>query len=1084
MYKSSTKQHFFWEKSSSQRLKKKSRFNLLLLEYGEYFLEDFSAYSIPFPSDSSGRSFKYCESLKTQGRLKLCSRSILFEPNDSRKPIIRFPFKNFLSEPSLYQLSPDELLICTVQFSGCFVFQCSTVYEMKSNERIAPYQQVDYNSRGDGTQILFGLVHSDPNAWINKLLKLREIFSLAMHQGWSVAQERLMPFIASPASAFDSSQLVDFHETPCFASAVPVQRVRPLELIPGGLMVTDSRIYFQPAFATGLGEGAQLQVLELRNVALIYTRRHLLSRTGLELIMADGETSALFSFSDEETRNKMQKLLTDQSKRCGGLLPHSLEHMLRLWQARKISNFDYLCYLNAEAGRSLSDLAQYPVFPHVLVDFKSSELDLSRPEVYRDLSKPVGALNPQRLEHFRQRYQNMVSTAAAPSPPPFLYGTHYSTPGYVLFYLARVAPEHMLCLQGGKFDNPDRMFSSISGMFDSCLSNPADLKELIPEFFVGEGEFLVNSQNLDFGRLQQGVGQKLGDVELPAWSKGSPKEFVRLHRSALESEHVSQNLHLWIDLIFGFKQQGQAALEADNLFFHLTYESVVDELAREQTDARQTCALEAQVQEFGQTPTQLFGGPHPARSDSAAIVTVLSRQTTDVASPSPLRKASENTTPSQAGSPPTITSPVKPKSQPSTAGSPPTIAGKGSLGLSLLQSVTQQTVALLDRSFFGSARPQNGPGVGKPSPAAGGNLAAGVTPMDLPPPPAKGLNEGLRVWTCVLRAPLQSTVTSLASSDSSHRPRGPPLLCVGLSDGYMSIYSLRDPTASSGESGTATLSLRRTVRLSSATLVVCLSGDGALAVAGSADGQLYSYSVLKGSVLCQRNAHEDAVSALGLDSSGSWVVTACRDGTVRLWTVLPGGGLSQTPAVELLELKGPVTATSMFSAGRSNRLVACGTEDGVVMVWDVQAVGDSKGLWSLRGTVLCMASADSGVGCCSWLPVGAERSKPVLLCGYSDGSLVAWEVGHDLTKLADVHVGHSLLALSVTVSNVPLIFGSASDGAIRSWALQRNSEKKWTFREVWTDQCQSMAITSVDGVLVTGGLGGICLWEMRIRRDS
>jgi hypothetical protein len=32
-------------------------------------------------------------------------------------------------------------------------------------------------------------------------------------------------------------------------------------------------------------------------------------------------------------------------------------------------------------------------------------------------------------------------------PPKFLYGTHYSTPAYVLFYLVRAAPEYMLCLQ-------------------------------------------------------------------------------------------------------------------------------------------------------------------------------------------------------------------------------------------------------------------------------------------------------------------------------------------------------------------------------------------------------------------------------------------------------------------------------------------------------------------------------------------------------------------------------------------------------------------------------------------------------------
>lgn len=240
------------------------------------------------------------------------------------------------------------------------------------------------------------------------------------------------------------------------------------------------------------------------------------------------------------------------------------------WQRREISNFDYLMLLNTAAGRTYNDLTQYPVFPWVLADYTSEALNLADPGVYRDLSKPVGALHPERLERFLERFREFDD----PVVPKFMYGTHYSNPAAVINFLIRIRPfaDYAKVLQGGAFDVADRLVHSLPEVWQGCLQSEADVKELVPELFYLP-ECLLNVSCQDLGTRQDGV--RLGHVVLPPWAR-SAHEFVQLHRAALESEHVSQQLHLWVDLVFGCKQRGPEAERAHNVHYYLTYEGAVD----------------------------------------------------------------------------------------------------------------------------------------------------------------------------------------------------------------------------------------------------------------------------------------------------------------------------------------------------------------------------------------------------------------------------------------------------------------------------------------------------------------------------
>ncbi len=117
-------------------------------------------------------------------------------------------------------------------------------------------------------------------------------------------------------------------------------------------------------------------------------------------------------------------------------------------------------------------------------------------------------------------------------------------------------------------------------------------------------------------RINLGVRQDavspIEDVLLPPWAK-TPEEFVRINRDALESEYVSQHLGEWIDLVFGCKQQGIEAEAAYNIFSHVSYYKKLDMEQLLRVDRARFDEATSMVENFGQTPLQLFSTPHKER---------------------------------------------------------------------------------------------------------------------------------------------------------------------------------------------------------------------------------------------------------------------------------------------------------------------------------------------------------------------------------------------------------------------------------------------------------------------------------------
>lgn len=327
-------------------------------------------------------------------------------------------------------------------------------------------------------------------------------------------------------------------------------------------------------------------VIVMRFDKIVRLQRHFYihQKVGLSIsTLGAADIILLFSNPQEmvEASKMIRKKLVRRSYPPTNILftLQNVQQSTQLWQNNVISNFDYLLLLNVFGGRSFADLSQYPVVPWVI-----NPTTLEK----RDLSLPMGQLNENRAKHYEQTYEMS-------SPLKYFYGFHYSLPGIVFWLLMRVPPFTFFQwdLNNG-WDNSQRLFVSLQEAWTSAaVSNPSDLKELIPAVYQTPESFENSSH------IQLGVAD---DVSLPSWSNNNPNYFTE---NIMKYMNESQQIHKWIDLIFGYKQTGDAAIEAKNVFLPSSYHNSTCEKVEMNKDV-----FRSQVLNFGQCPVQLFNKPH------------------------------------------------------------------------------------------------------------------------------------------------------------------------------------------------------------------------------------------------------------------------------------------------------------------------------------------------------------------------------------------------------------------------------------------------------------------------------------------
>jgi hypothetical protein len=382
------------------------------------------------------------------GSAHVCSHSIVFEPKNGRLPLCRIPiWKDFAMQRTGVG---DHARSSTASNLGnsettSVAATCDVKIFINEAWELFETQSSILHKWPAGSWVKLSLSLDDASAFCDAARLACRIHG-AMRSAWDIWLPLLVQhlntllhhrfggsLLVSPVSLSDSSGSSADEVGACVCNFDDVflgYRILPLIVEAVGIQIVADRFEAQPLH-DHVNAGAVSIALD--SVAMVVPRAWRLRHTAFEIYVRVpdvGQGSGLklpnrfrlwqgFLF-DVGTTAIRDACIKQLSCACPNLYPACLQRATEEWEEHRLSNYEYLLFLNLISGRTFNDLTQYPVMPWTRIDFEprnkiapaspkaAGALDAHdgrsapsrRAEAFRsfrDLSKNVGALSAQLL---------------------------------------------------------------------------------------------------------------------------------------------------------------------------------------------------------------------------------------------------------------------------------------------------------------------------------------------------------------------------------------------------------------------------------------------------------------------------------------------------------------------------------------------------------------------------------------------------------------------------------------------------------------------------------------------------------------